>query len=156
MAKPLTREDLVSDRAERCYKELTLPPPNPAKHSEPVTVWVRTMFGGEYLDLIDSLTDERGKPIPERHTNMGALMVAFCWVDSQGGKRVLSDEDVLADWWKRKHPAFTTQFISEVRDFNGVGLGAKLEDERKNSPTTTCCDSPTESPPVSATARRGK
>jgi hypothetical protein len=139
----LTRDDLVNDRAERCYKEITLPAPNPRKSTEPVTAWIRTMFGGEYLELVNSLSDERGRPIPERSGNLGALMVAFCWVDGDGGKRVLSDDDVLSDWWKRKHPAFTTEFIGKVRDFNGVGIGDNLEDGRKNSSETTSSDSPT-------------
>lgn len=143
MATTLTRDDLVNDRAERCFREVMIPAPNPKKSKEPVRVWIRTMFGGEYLDLINSLTDDRGRPIESRQGNLGALMVAFCWVDGDGGKRVLSDEDVLSDWWKRKHPAFTTEFIGAVRAFNGVGIGESLEDERKNSPATTSSDSPT-------------
>jgi hypothetical protein len=144
MAKQLTRDDLTADRAERVYREITLPPPNPAKSREPVSLWVRSMFGCEYLDLINSLTDDRGRPIEGRQGNLGALMVAFCWVDGDGGKRVLSDEDVLSDWWKRKHAAFTADFIAKVREHNGVGLGEALEDERKNLPATTSSDSSTE------------
>lgn len=143
MTKSLTRDDLAGDRGERLYKEIELPPPNPAKSREKVKAWIRTMFGGEYMALIRSQYDDQGNPIRERQENFGALTVAFCWVDHEGGKRVLSDEDVFSDWWTRKHPGFLTSFISEVREFNGVGLGETVEDERKN-----LCDALSSEPPT--------
>lgn len=143
MTRQLTRDDLTSDRGDRLYKEIELPPPNPAKNREKVKAWIRTMFGCEYLDLINSLTDDQGKPINVRQENMGSLMVAFCWVDKEGGKPVMGDEDVLTDWWRRKHPGFLTSFIGEVRAFNGVGLG-EVESEVKNLSASPSSETPTE------------
>jgi hypothetical protein len=66
---------------------------------------------------------------------MGELMVARCWVDERG-QRVMQDEDIRKPWWKKANPAFTTSFISKVREFSGVTVGEGVAEDLKNSEET--------------------
>jgi hypothetical protein len=132
----LTKESLQANKPERVYKEIQLPPPNPSISAEPVTVRIRSMFGSEYLDLIDSTSDANGTPIEFRRKHLGELMVAWCWVDADG-KRVLEDADINTAWWRRQHMAFTVDFVAAVRKHNGAGVFDNVDASKKNSEETT-------------------
>lgn len=133
MAELLKRQDLIDDQGEREYKTVTLPPRNPAKSTESVQVRLRSMFGGELIDLENSCTNERGEPIAWRQNHYRELQAAFCVVDEQG-KRIFSDEDIKTTWWKRQHPRFIRALLREVRKINGDEIGEGVEDEVKNLP----------------------
>jgi len=131
----LTREQLQAVEIKRVYDVITLPNPD-RSNPEPVEVRIQQLYSDEYIDLIDSLTDDEGNSIKWRSKNMGSLMCVRCWVD-EDGNQVLIDEDVKADWWKKQSPAFVTEFITKVRAFNKVGVvGNGVGTAVKNSEET--------------------
>ena len=144
----LTKQSLIDNRPERQYKTITLPPPNSVQSSESVDVRIRNMFSGEWVELINSLHDKRGEPIGWRHGHLGELTVAFCWVD-ENGRRVMTDDDIQATWWKRQEAGFVSAFIGAVREFSRIGVEVGHEDAKKNLPeiaTDGCfCESASDS-----------
>lgn len=138
----LTRERL-EQRRQRAYLEVDVPDPDPAAagRGETVTIRLRSMFGGEWVDLIRSLKDNDW-----RSDNYTQLILAFCLVDEHG-KRIMSDDDLNTAWWKTQSKGFLVASIDAAMEFSR--LSTDEEDPRKNSPTIAGSDSSTESPPSS-------
>lgn len=143
----LTRKDLEQKRP-RAYTETDVPHPDAAKAAvgETVTIRLRAMFGGEWIDLIRSLRKANGEPDEFRNRNYTQLVLAFCLVDEEG-KRILTDDDLNTSWWKTQSKAFVTSAIDAAMSFSG--LASDAEDQRKNLPTTGGSDNSTASPPGS-------
>jgi hypothetical protein len=137
----LTRERL-EQRRQRAYKEVNVPDPDPAAaaRGEKVTIRLRSMFGGEWVDLIRSLRDNEW-----RDNNYTALVLAFCLVDDQG-KRILSDDDINTAWWKTQGKGFMVEAIDAAMEFSGLKQKASVEDERKNSSEVGSSSNSTELP----------
>jgi hypothetical protein len=146
----LTRE-LLEKKRDRAYKTLEVPHPDPAEagKGETVTIRLRAMFSGEWLDLIRSLTGPDGKTNEWRNKHYTQLVLAFCLVDADG-KRLLTDDDLNTAWWKTQSRGFITQAIDAALDFSGLTTSVAVETERKNSPVTATSDSSIELPQDSA------
>lgn len=130
--KLLTKGDLVASKRARKYKTVEVPSFDQDERPGMVTVRLRKMFSAEYIAFRNSLTDDKGEPIPWRANNARQLAAAFCWVDNDGA-RVIRDEDILEEWWQRTDPAFVSALCYEVEQFNESGWrAASLENERKN------------------------
>ena len=140
----LTRERL-EQRRERAYREVEVPDPDPgaAGRGEKVTIRLRAMYGGEWVDMVRSVKDNEW-----RSKHYTELVLAFCLVD-ENGKRILTDDDLNTAWWKTQSKGFLVSAIDEAMDFSGLSTDESAEDSRKNLPETTGCDSSTESPPDS-------
>jgi hypothetical protein len=138
----LTRERL-EQRRQRAYKEVDVLDPDPAAASrgEKVTIRLRSMFGGEWVDLIRSLRDNDW-----RSSHYTQLILAFCLVDEHG-KRILQDDDLNAAWWKTQSKGFIVSAIDEAMEFSNLAIEQTSEDSRKNLPETTGCVNSIESQP---------
>ena len=143
----LTRERL-EQRRQRAYREVEVPDPDPAAaaRGEKVTIRLRSMFGGEWVDLIRSLRDNDW-----RSNHYTQLVLAFCLVD-ENGKRILQDDDLNAAWWKTQSKGFIVSVIDEAMEFSNLAIEQTSEDSRKNLPETTGCINSTESQPDLAIA----
>lgn len=144
----LTPVQLQQRAPVRKYEEIPLPSPYPKHDPTPVKVKIRNIFGGEWSDLLGCLVDEENNRIPWKRGRLWELLVAFCWVD-ENNKRVMRDEDILADWWRGTDRAFFEEFLLKVRLFNDFLFGPGLEPARKNSEATAGDDLLPESPPTS-------
>jgi len=140
----LTRADLEQKR-ERAYRIVSVPHPDPAKagQGDRVDIRLRSMFGGEWVSMIRSMQGD-DKNAEWRSKNYSQLVLAFCLVD-EDGKRILTDDDINAAWWKTQSKGFITEAVNEALKFSNLDAGT-VEDERKNSPTAGGCDNSTESP----------
>jgi len=141
----LTRERL-EQRRERAYTEVDVPDPDPAAaaRGEKVTIRLRAMFGGEWVDLVRSMRGDT-KNAEWRSENYTQLVLAFCLVDEHG-KRILQDEDLNTAWWKTQSRAFMTAAIDEAMRFSGLNIETTVEDARKNSLEVGNSSNSTESP----------
>lgn len=141
----LTRERL-EQRRERAYKEVEVPDPDPAAagRGEKVTIRLRAMFGGEWVDLIRSMRGD-SKGAEWRNENYSQLVLAFCLVDEHG-KRILHDEDLNTAWWKSQGKAFMTAAIDAAIQFSGLGIETPMETARKNFSEVGSSSSSTELP----------
>ena len=146
----LTRERL-EQRRQRAYQEVEVPDPDPAAaaRGEKVTIRLRSMFGGEWIDLIRTSRDNDW-----RSTHYTELVLAFCLVD-ENGKRILQDDDLNTAWWKTQSKGFITAAIDAAMELSGLAMSESVGDSRKNSlPVGNSCNSielPTDSaiePPV--------
>ena len=137
----LTRERL-EQRRQRAYLEVDVPDPDPAAagRGETVTIRLRSMFGGEWVDLIRSL-----KGNDWRSDNYTQLVLAFCLVDEHG-KRMMTDDDLNTAWWKTQSKGFLVAAIDAAMEFSRLSTDEAAEDPRKNSPTIAGSDNSTESP----------
>jgi hypothetical protein len=140
----LTREQLEQKR-DRAYKIETVPHPDPeaAGRGETVKIRLRSMFGGEWISLVRSLTKPDGTRDQWRNENYTQLVLAFCLVN-KAGKRILTDDDLNTAWWKTQSKGFLSAAIEAAMDFSGVSAET-AEDSRKNLPTIPGCDPSTES-----------
>ena len=104
----LTRETLEHKR-ERAYKLVTVPHPDPelAGQGETEQIRLRSMFGGEWLSLVRSVSGDT-KQAEWRNQNYSQLVLAFCLVD-EAGKRILTDDDLNTAWWKTQSKGFLTE-----------------------------------------------
>ena len=141
----LTRERL-EQRRERAYKEVEVPDPDPAAaaRGEVVTIRLRAMYGGEWVDLIRSMRGE-SNGAKWRSENYTQLVLAFCLID-ESGKRILHDDDLNTAWWKTQSKAFMTAAIDAAIQFSGLAIEVAAEDARKNSSEVGSSSSSTESP----------
>ena len=146
----LTREILQKKR-ERAYKTLEVPHPDPeaAGKGETVTIRLRAMFSGEWLDLIRSLTNPDGKTNEWRNKHYTQLVLAFCLVDADG-KRILQDDDLNTAWWKTQSRGFVTEAVEAAMEFSNLSAKTTVENERKNLPTADTSGNCTELPEGSA------
>lgn len=125
----LTREQL-EQRRQRAYREVDVPSPDPvaAANGETVTIRLRSMFGGEWVDLIRSLQNNEW-----RSKNYTQLVLAFCLVDEQN-KRLLSDEDINSAWWKTQSKGFMLKAIDEAMKLSNLSSDMTVEESAKNLP----------------------
>ena len=139
----LTREILQKKR-ERAYKTLEVPHPDPeaAGKGETVTIRLRAMFSGEWLDLIRSLNNPDGKTNEWRNKHYTQLVLAFCLVDADG-KRILQDDDLNTAWWKTQSRGFVVEAVDAAMEFSNLSTKTTVETERKNLPTADTCDNST-------------
>tara|TARA_Y100000310_G_scaffold316852_1_gene369051 strand:+ start:332 stop:724 length:393 start_codon:yes stop_codon:yes gene_type:complete len=121
----LTKEHLQNGMQKRRHKTIDLP--------GGMTARIQALREGEKAKFEDSLTDKRGNSIARRVRNIRGLLIAQCWVD-QLGDRMMSDEDVYADWWQNQDGAFTAVFFKACKSFTGWDDDdfADMEDEVKN------------------------
>lgn len=114
------------DRLKRRFKDITLP--------GGFTARIQALREGEKARFEDGLTDRQGKPNAKRIRNLRGLLIASCWVDDNGD-RVMSEDDVFADWWQNQDGAFTSAFFRECKSFAGFDDDdfEELEASVKNS-----------------------
>jgi len=140
----LTRETLEHKR-ERAYKLVTVPHPDPelAGQGETEQIRLRSMFGGEWLSLVRSVSGDT-KQAEWRNQNYSQLVLAFCLVD-EAGKRILTDDDLNTAWWKTQSKGFLTESIDAAMEFSGLRTEG-VEAAKKNSPIAGGSGNSTESP----------
>lgn len=146
----LTRKDLEQVR-ERSYTVEAVPHPDPAKAAQGVTeeIRLRNMFAHEWLSLMRSMTKPDGTTDEWRNQNYSALVLAFCLVD-ENGKRILTDDDLNAHWWKTQSQPFVVQSIEAAMRHSGLRASVTVEDAKKNLPATSGSETSTELPSDSA------
>jgi len=142
----LTKQQLVDQTPQRSFREVELPSNCPQASSEPVTVRLRSMFWEEHRRLLESLTDQRtGKQNEWRTDHFGELVAAFCWVD-EGGKRILEDDDLNTDWWRKQDARFVRRLLQAAQELTGIGE-MSTEQAVKNSAEIDGSDNSTEQQP---------
>lgn len=67
-------------------------------------------------------------PENKRRVNLRGYIVAACWVDDDGN-RMMSEEDVLADWWQGQTSTFTEAFSEPCMELCGFDPEENLEAE---------------------------
>jgi hypothetical protein len=142
---------MLEKKRDRAYKTLEVPHPDPAEagKGETVTIRLRAMFSGEWLDLIRSLTGPDGKTNEWRNKHYTQLILAFCLVDADG-KRILQDDDLNTAWWKTQSRGFVVEAVDAAMEFSNLSTRTTVETERKNLPTADTSDNYTELPEGSA------
>ena len=129
----LTRQLLDAAVQRQPYiKKYSIPSPDPA-NGETIDVWCRDMDSTDYtyLDLVDSLSNDEGKPFKWRQKHMGELVAVHSLCDETG--TLLFEESTLkTDAWKKSYTGFKAACVAVARKHNGLQLGDIGADE-KNS-----------------------
>lgn len=123
----LTKEELFAVKTGRRIKTYTVPHPSGEGTTE-------VRFRSLYLSEIEKLQELAQKDQKVADT-FGSRLIALCWVDGQG-KRILADDDINSEAWRKQDPRFLLPMMTTVRAHCGLNGIVTFEEEIKNSPAT--------------------